>query len=173
MKKQKIIVTSILLVLSFIVIPKSSVFADPNPSTNSSTDIVDTASNNDQLKTLVSALQAAGLVDTLKGDGPFTIFAPSDNAFANLPAGSLADLLKPENKNSLKDTLLYHVFNGKVNSQDASNLNGQEINMANGKKAKITVKDGKVFINGAEVVTPDINSKNGIIHIIDTVLMPK
>lgn len=173
MKKQKIIVTSILLVLSFIVIPKSSVFAEPNPSTNSSTDIVDTASNNDQLKTLVSALQAAGLVDTLKGDGPFTIFAPSDNAFANLPAGTLADLLKPESKNNLKDTLLYHVFNGKVNSQDATNLNGQEINMANGKKAKISVKDGKVFINGAEVVTPDINSKNGIIHIIDTVLMPK
>ncbi len=173
MKKQKIILTSILLVLSFIVMPMSSVFADPNPSSSDSTDIVDTAVNNDQLKTLVSALQAAGLVDTLKGDGPFTVFAPTDNAFANLPAGTLDNLLKPENKDNLNDILLYHVFNGKVSAQDATNLNGQKIDMANGKKAKISVKDGQLFINDAEVVTTDINAKNGIIHVIDTVLIPK
>lgn len=85
MKKQKIIVTSILLALSFIVMPMSSVFAIENPSTSNSADIVDTAVNNDQLKTLVSTLKAAGLVDTLKGDGPFTVFAPTDSAFADLP----------------------------------------------------------------------------------------
>ena len=173
MKKQKIIVTSILLVLSFIFMPISSVFADPNPSSSDSTDIVDTAVNNDQLKTLVSALQAAGLVDTLEVDGPFTVFAPTDNAFADLPSGTLDDLLKPENKDNLNDILLYHVFNGKVSADDAAKLDGQEIDMVNGKKAKISVKDGKVFINDAEVVIADINAKNGIIHIIDTVLIPK
>ena len=173
MKKVKIIVTSILVVLSFIVIPMASVFADPNPSTSNSTDIVDTAVNNDQLKTLVSALKSAGLVDTLKGDGPFTVFAPTDSAFASLPAGTLEDLLKSENKDNLKDILLYHVYNSKVTAQDATNLNGQEIEMVNGKKAKISVKDGQVFINDAEVVTTDINTKNGVIHIIDTVLIPK
>ena len=173
MKKVKIIITSILVVLSFIVIPMASVFADPNPSTSNSTDIIDTAVNNDQLKTLVSALKSAGLVDTLKGDGPFTVFAPTDSAFASLPAGTLEDLLKPENKDNLNDILLYHVFNGKVTAQYAAKLNGQEIDMANGKKAKISVKDGNVFINDAEVVTTDINAKNGIIHVIDTVLIPK
>lgn len=173
MKKQKIIVTSILLALSFIVMPMSSVFAIENPSTSNSADIVDTAVNNDQLKTLVSALKAAGLVDTLKGDGPFTVFAPTDNAFADLPTGTLENLLKPENKDNLKDILLYHVYNGKVTAQDAAKLNGQEIDMVNGKKAKISVKDGQVFINDAQVVTTDINAKNGIIHVIDTVLIPK
>ena len=173
MKKQKIIVTSILLVLSFILMPMSLAFAEPNSSTNESSDIVDTAVNNDQLKTLVSALKASGLVDTLKGDGPFTVFAPTDNAFADLPSGTLDDLLKPENKDNLNDILLYHVFNGKVSADDAAKLDGQEIDMVNGKKAKISVKDGKVYINDAEVVTADINTKNGVIHIIDTVLIPK
>ena len=163
----------VLLILSFILIPISSVFAVENPSTSDSSDIVDTAVNNDQLKTLVSALKAAGLVDTLKGDGPFTVFAPTDNAFANLPSGNLDNLLKPENKDNLNDILLYHIFNGKVTAEDAAKLNGQEIDMVNGKKAKISVKDGKVFINDAEVVIADINAKNGIIHIIDTVLIPK
>ena len=173
MKKQKIILTSILLVLSFIVMPMSSVFPHPNPSSSDSTDIVDTAVNNDQLKTLVSALPAAGLVDTLEVDGSFTVFAPTDNAFASLPTGTLKNLLKPENKENLNDILLYHVFNGKVTAQDAAKLNGQEIDMTNGEKAKISVKDGKVFINDAEVVIADINAKNGVIHIIDTVLIPK
>lgn len=122
---------------------------------------------------MVSALKAAGLVDTLKGDGPFTVFAPTDNAFANLPSGNLDNLLKPENKDNLNDILLYHIFNGKVTAEDAAKLNGQEIDMVNGKKAKISVKDGKVFINDAEVITADINAKNGIIHVIDTVLIPK
>ena len=122
---------------------------------------------------MVSALKAAGLVDTLKGDGPFTVFAPTDNSFANLPSGNLDNLLKPENKDNLNDILLYHIFNGKVTAEDAAKLNGQEIDMVNGKKAKISVKDGKVFINDAEVITADINAKNGIIHVIDTVLIPK
>ena len=173
MKKQKIIVTSILLVLSFIFMPISSVFAAPNPSTGNPADIVYTAVNHKELKTFVSALQAAGLVDTLEVDGSFTVFAPTDNAFASLPTGTLKNLLKPENKENLNDILLYHVFNGKVTAQDAAKLNGQEIDMTNGEKAKISVKDGKVFINDAEVVIADISAKNGIIHIIDTVLMPK
>ena len=173
MKKQKIIVTSILLVLSFIFMPISSVFAAPNPSTSNPADIVYTAVNHKELKTFVSALQASGLVDTLEVDGSFTVFAPTDNAFASLPTGTLKNLLKPENKENLNDILLYHVFNGKVTAQDAAKLNGQEIDMANGEKAKISVKDGKVFINDAEVVIADISAKNGIIHIIDTVLMPK
>lgn len=172
MKKQKIIVTSILLVLSFIFMPISSVFAAPNPST-SSADIVYTAVNHKELKTFVSALQAAGLVHALEVDGSFTVFAPTDNAFASLPTGTLKNLLKPENKENLNDILLYHVFNGKVTAQDAAKLNGQEIDMMNGEKAKISVKDGKVFINDAEVVIADINTTNGIIHVIDTVLMPK
>ena len=171
MKKQKIIVTSILLVLSFIFMPISSVFAAPNPSTPA--DIVYTAVNHKELKTFVSALQAAGLVHALEVDGSFTVFAPTDNAFASLPTDTLKNLLKPENKENLNDILLYHVFNGKVTAQDAAKLNGQEIDMTNGEKAKISVKDGKVFINDAEVVIADISAKNGIIHIIDTVLMPK
>ena len=167
MKKQKIIVTSILLVLSFIFMPISSVFAAPNPSTSNPADIVYTAVNHKELKTFVSALQAAGLVHALEVDGSFTVFAPTDNAFASLPTGTL------KNKENLNDILLYHVFNGKVTAQDAAKLNGQEIDMMNGEKAKISVKDGKVFINDAEVVIADISAKNGIIHIIDTVLMPK
>ena len=173
MKKQKIIVTSILLVLSFIFMPISSVFAAPNPSTSNPADIVYTAVNHKELKTFVSALQAAGLVDTLEVDGSFTVFAPTDNAFANLPSGNLDNLLKPENKDNLNDILLYHIFNGKVTAEDAAKLNGQEIDMTKSEKAKIGVKDGKVFINDAEVVIADINAKNGIIHIIDTVLIPK
>ncbi|WP_455537799.1 fasciclin domain-containing protein [Terrisporobacter sp.] len=153
--------------------PVSSVFAVENPSTNNSNAILDIASDNDELKTLVSAIEVAGLTDTLKGDGPFTIFAPSDRAFADLPEGTLENLLKPENNDNLQNILLYHVYNGKVTAQDATNLNGQEIDMANGKKAKMRVENGQVFINDAEIVTTDINAQNGVIHIIDTVLMPK
>ncbi len=134
-------------------------------------DIVDTAMAAGQFNTLAKALQAAGLVDTLKGKGPFTVFAPTDAAFAKLPAGTLDDLLKPENKEKLKSILLYHVVSGKVTAAkvmkmtSAKTLNGQDV--------KISVNDGKVMINDATVVKPDIMASNGVIHVIDTVLLPK
>ena len=134
-------------------------------------DIVDTAVAAGQFNTLAKALQAAGLVDTLKGNGPFTVFAPTDDAFAKLPAGTVDDLLKPENKEKLKAVLLYHVVSGKVTAAkvmkmtSAKTLNGQEV--------KISTGDGKVMANDATVVKPDVMASNGIIHVIDTVLMPK
>lgn len=136
-------------------------------------DIVDIAVEDGRFNTLVTALKAADLVSTLKGKGPFTVFAPTDEAFAKLPKETLEELLKPENKEKLADLLKFHVTSGKVTSQDAIKLNGKEITMANGKKAKIEVKNNEVFINGAKVIVTDIQGKNGIIHVIDTVIMPK
>lgn len=136
-------------------------------------DIVDIAVGDGRFNTLVTALKAADLVDTLKGKGPFTVFAPTDEAFAKLPKGTLEDLLKPENKEKLADILTFHVTPGKVTAQDAIKLNGKEVTMANGKKAKIEVKNNEVYINGAKVIITDIQGKNGIIHVIDTVIIPK
>lgn len=135
-------------------------------------DIVDIASSDGRFKTLTSALQAAGLVDTLKGKGPFTVFAPTDEAFSKLPSGTLDKLLKPENKNDLVKILTYHVTPGKVVAADVMKLNGKEVNMVSGGKAKIEVKNGSVYINGAKVIITDIMAKNGVIHVIDTVIMP-
>lgn len=136
-------------------------------------DIVDIAIGDGRFNTLVTALKAADLVDTLKGKGPFTVFAPTDEAFAKLPKGTLEDLLKPENKEKLADILKFHVTPGKVTAQDAIKLNGKEVTMANGKKAKIEVKNNEVYINGAKVIITDIQGKNGIIHVIDTVIIPQ
>lgn len=136
-------------------------------------DIVDIAVNDGRFKTLVTALNAAGLVETLKGQGPFTVFAPTDEAFGKLPKETLETLLKPESKDKLTDVLTYHVFPGKVTAQDVINLSGKEVTMANGKKAKIEVKDNQVYINDAKVIITDIEGKNGIIHVIDTVIIPK
>jgi len=137
-----------------------------------SKDIVDIAAGDDRFKTLVVALKAAGLVDTLKGKGPFTVFAPTDDAFAKLSPGTIDELLKPENKNTLVNILTYHVLAGKVTAADAAKLDGKEVSMVNGDKAKIEVRDGSVYINGAKVIMTDIMAKNGIIHVIDTVMMP-
>jgi uncharacterized surface protein with fasciclin (FAS1) repeats len=137
-----------------------------------SKDIVEVAIGDNRFQTLVAALQAAELVDTLKGEGPFTVFAPTNAAFSKLPQGTLDDLLKPENKETLGNILKYHVFPGNLTAVDVVNLDGQEITMVNGDKAKIEVKDGTVFINGAQVVMTDIMTKNGVIHVIDTVIMP-
>lgn len=135
-------------------------------------DIVDIAISDGQFTTLVTALKAAGLVDTLKGAGPFTVFAPTDAAFAKLPAGTVENLLKPENKQQLVDVLTYHVIPAKVTAKDAIKLNGKEAKMLSGKPAKIEVKDGNVYIDGAKVIVTDIMGKNGIIHVIDTVMIP-
>ena len=135
-------------------------------------DIVDIAINDGRFKTLVAALKAADLVDTLKGEGPFTVFAPTDDAFKKIPANTISDLLKPENKKALSNILTYHVTPGKILAEDIIKLNGKEIKMLNGDKAKIEVKNNEVFINGAKVIIKDIIAKNGVIHVIDTVLMP-
>lgn len=134
-------------------------------------DIVDTAVAAGDFKTLATALQAAGLVDTLKGPGPFTVFAPTDEAFAKLPAGTVEDLLKPENKEKLASILTYHVVAGKIMAQDVVKLH--EAKTVNGQDVKITVDDGKVMVNNANVIKTDIQCTNGVIHVIDAVLLPQ
>lgn len=132
--------------------------------------IVETAVNNGSFKTLVAAVTAADLVSTLSGPGPFTVFAPVDAAFAALPAGTVESLVKPENKGKLTSILTYHVVAGKVLSTDLSN--GMKAKTVNGGEITITIADGKVKINGAHVVIADVATSNGVIHVIDSVLLP-
>ena len=134
-------------------------------------DIVDTAVSAGSFKTLAAALTAADLVDTLKGDGPFTVFAPTDEAFAKLPEGTVADLLKPENKAKLAGILTYHVVAGKVLAADVVKL--KEAKTVQGSKVKINVKGKTVKVNKSKVVKTDISCSNGVIHVIDAVLLPK
>jgi transforming growth factor-beta-induced protein len=150
--------------------------AMPMPTeTSQPKDIVDTAVADGRFTTLVAAVKAAGLVDTLKGKGPFTVFAPTDEAFAKLPAGTVENLLKPENLETLKNTLLYHVVPGKVMAADVVKLDGKTVDTAlDGKSIKISVKDDKVYLNDkVQVVITDIETSNGVIHVIDTVLLPE
>jgi uncharacterized surface protein with fasciclin (FAS1) repeats len=142
-----------------------------NASASSKKDIVDTAVAAGDFKTLAAALQAAGSVDTLKGTGPFTVFAPTDEAFAKLPAGTVEDLLKPENKQKLVSILTYHVVAGDVMAKDVVKLS--EAKTLNGKKLKITVEGGKVMVDGANISKTDIECSNGVIHVIDSVLIPQ
>ena len=134
-------------------------------------DIVDTAVAAGSFKTLAAALQAAGLVETLKGQGPFTVFAPTDAAFAKLPAGTVDDLLKPANKAKLVAILTYHVVPGKVMAAQAATLTSAKT--VNGASLTIRATDGKVMIDNATVTATDIAASNGVIHVIDTVLLPK
>lgn len=157
----KMICVTLLLSLGLL----SSAFAQSNK------DIVDTAVAAGDFKTLAAALQAAGLVDTLKGAGPFTVFAPTDEAFAKLPAGTVESLLKPENKQKLISILTYHVVAGKVMANDVVKLH--EAKTVNGQDVKIMVDDGKVMVNNANVVKTDIQCSNGVIHVIDAVLLPQ
>jgi len=133
-------------------------------------DIVDTAVGAGSFNTLVAAVKAAGLVDTLKGPGPFTVFAPTDEAFAKLPKGTLDDLLKPENKAKLAGILTYHVVPGKVMAADVVKL--KKAKTVQGSDIMITVKDGKVMVDKANVVKTDVMASNGVIHVIDAVMMP-
>jgi transforming growth factor-beta-induced protein len=133
-------------------------------------DIVAVASGAGSFKTLVAAVQAADLVTTLQGAGPFTVFAPTDSAFAALPAGTVDTLLKPENKAKLVDILTYHVVPGKVTAADVVKLT--DATTVEGKKVTIKVVDGKVVINDATVTTADVAASNGVIHVIDKVLLP-
>ena len=137
---------------------------------HASKDIVDTAAAAGSFGTLLAAAEAAGLVDALRGDGPLTVFAPTDEAFAKLPEGTVENLLKPENKDALAGILLYHVVAGKIMSGDI----GSSASPATLQGATLDVKAnyGKVTVNGANVVTADIGASNGVIHVIDTVILP-
>jgi uncharacterized surface protein with fasciclin (FAS1) repeats len=133
--------------------------------------VVDIAVGSPDHTTLVAAVTAAGLVETLSGTGPFTIFAPTNAAFAALPAGTVEDLLKPENKEKLTSILTYHVVAGNVMSAQLSD--GQKVATLNGKELTVAIKDGVVTINGAKVVAADLAGSNGVIHVIDGVILPK
>lgn len=134
-------------------------------------DVVDTAVAAGNFKTLVAAVQAAGLVDTLKGQGPFTVFAPTDEAFAKLPAGTVDDLLKPENKDKLVAVLTYHVVPGKVMAADVT---GKETKAKTVQGSEVTINGTNgVTVDGAKVIQADIVADNGVIHVIDAVILPK
>jgi uncharacterized surface protein with fasciclin (FAS1) repeats len=151
-----------LVAASALVLTSSNAFA---------ADIVDTAVEAGSFQTLVAAVEAAGLVDTLKGEGPFTVFAPTDEAFAALPAGTVESLLEPENRDQLVAILTYHVVPGAVRSAD---LAGQELEVATvqGETVAIDASGGAVKVDEATVVQADIEADNGVIHVIDTVIMP-
>ena len=138
----------------------------------SSEDIVDTAVSAGNFSMLAAALTAAGLVDTLKGDGPFTVFAPTDTAFAQLPAGTVEELLKPENRDKLIAVLTYHVVPGKVMSGDVVSIDAAKT--VEGSDIAVSVADdGSVMLNDAKVTMVDIAASNGVIHVIDNVLIPQ
>lgn len=135
-------------------------------------DIVQVASKAGNFKTLLAAAKAAGLVSTLKSDGPLTLFAPTDAAFAALEAGTVESLLKPENKAKLAAILKYHVVSGKVMAKTAITLDGKSVGTVEGRKINVAVKSGKVTINGATVIKADLETTNGVIHVINKVLLP-
>lgn len=136
-----------------------------------SADIVDTAANAGSFKTLLAAVKAADLEGTLRGPGPFTVFAPTDEAFAKLPAGTVDSLLKPENKDKLKAILTYHVVSGRVPSTEAVKLTSAK--SVNGKELKLAATGGALHVDKATVVKADVSASNGVIHVIDTVMLPE
>ncbi len=135
-----------------------------------SKDIVETAAGAGQFNTLAAALDAAGLIPTLKGDGPFTVFAPTDEAFSRLPEGTVENLLRPENRDQLTAILTYHVVAGKVMAEDVVKLTSATT--VNGADVSIKVQDGAVRIDDANVIKTDIGASNGVIHVIDNVILP-
>nr|WP_245794581.1 fasciclin domain-containing protein [Vannielia litorea] len=141
------------------------------PRSDAGPDIVEVAQSAGSFDTLVAAVSAAGLVETLQGPGPFTVFAPTDEAFAALPAGTVENLLKPENRDMLVSILTYHVVPGRA---EASDLAGKRVSVltANGGKLRINGTHGGVRVNNANVVTADVAASNGVIHVIDKVLLP-
>jgi uncharacterized surface protein with fasciclin (FAS1) repeats len=136
----------------------------------SNDDIVDVAVANGSFTTLVAAVKAAGLVETLKGEGPFTVFAPTDEAFAALPAGTVESLLRPENRDKLTAILTYHVVPGKVMASDVVKLSSAKT--VEGSEVGIEVEDGSVYVDGAKVIKADVPASNGVIHVIDEVILP-
>lgn len=162
----KIIALSALLLFGLAVMGGSH-----SAMAGSKKDIVDTAISAGSFTTLVTAVKAAGLVETLKGKGPFTVFAPTDEAFAKLPAGTVEDLLKPENKEKLQAILTYHVVPGKLMAADVVKLDSAET--VQGQELTIQTKNGAVMVDNAKVIKTDIETSNGVIHIIDTVVLPQ
>jgi len=138
--------------------------------TAAASDIVETAVAAGSFKTLAAALNAAGLVETLKGAGPFTVFAPTDEAFAKLPAGTVETLLKPENREQLIAVLTYHVVPGRAEAKDV--LSRPAWTTVNGQRVEISTKDGKAMVDGATIVATDVKASNGVIHVIDSVILP-
>lgn len=134
-------------------------------------DIVGTAVAAGSFQTLVAAVKAAGLVETLKGEGPFTVFAPTDEAFAKLPAGTVESLLKPENRDKLVAILTYHVVPGRLMASDV--VGSEYLTTVQGQKIKVSMKDGKAMVNDAVILKTDIGTSNGVIHVIDSVILPK
>lgn len=169
MKTRKMMKLSVSILL---LIGLSMTFLGCDESENMVTakDIVDTAVSSDDFNTLVTAVKAADLVDTLKSEGPFTVFAPTDEAFGKLPEGTLDDLLKPENKEKLASILTYHVVAGKVMAADVVNIN--EAQTVNGEYLSITTSGGTVKVDNANVIKTDIECSNGVIHVIDAVILP-
>ena len=166
MKNNRILALATLLVAT-LAIPVTQAADKPAAAKK---DIVAVAAGAGNFKTLVTAIKAAGLVETLQGKGPFTVFAPTDEAFAKLPEGTLADLLKPENKAKLVAILTYHVVPGKVMAADVKTMQAKTVN---GQKLTIKVTDGKVTVDKANVTKTDIAASNGVIHVIDAVVLPK
>lgn len=155
---------------TLVALTAASLLALPAVAGSAKKDIVDTAAEAGTFSTLVAAVEAAELVDTLKGDGPFTVFAPTDEAFAALPAGTVEDLLKPENKEQLVSILTYHVVPGKVMSTDLSD--DMAATTVQGTDVIIDLDDG-VKVEDASVVSADIETSNGVIHVIDSVILPE
>lgn len=162
MKTQKLFKLALGAVIALFIVTSSA--------QAQSKDIVGLAVGNDNLSTLVAAVKAGGLVETLQGDGPFTVFAPTDEAFAALPAGTLEMLLKPENKDKLVAILTYHVVSGKVMSTDLSN--GQKAKTVQGENVDVAIANGSVQISGAKVLAADVKANNGVVHVIDKVILP-
>lgn len=158
------------ILTSALALPVAQAADKPAATPAATQDIVAVATGAGSFKTLVAAVKAAGLVETLQGKGPFTVFAPTDEAFAKLPTGTVEGLLKPENKEKLAAILTYHVVSGKVMAADVKT---GEVKTVNGKDLSVKVADGKVTVNGANVVTTDIAASNGVIHVIDAVVLPK
>lgn len=153
------------LIASALTVPA----ARANEASTQAGDLVAVASGAGKFNTLVAAVKAAGLVETLQGNGPFTVFAPTDEAFSKLPEGTVASLLKPENRDKLVAILTYHVVPGKVMAADVKTMKAKTVN---GKELSIKAADGKVMVDGARVIKADVGAKNGVIHVIDAVVLP-
>jgi uncharacterized surface protein with fasciclin (FAS1) repeats len=160
----------LLCLLGYSTFSAPPALADMHAEEAASADIVETAAAAGQFETLAAALEAAGLTDTLKGDGPFTVFAPTDEAFAKLPDGTIESLLKSENRDQLVAILTYHVVPGKVTAAEVATLD--EAATVNGADLTIDASGSRVKVDDAEVITADVAASNGVIHVIDTVLLP-
>jgi uncharacterized surface protein with fasciclin (FAS1) repeats len=167
MRTMKNIRALVLTLLTVAAVSTNSVRAGSECA--ASKDIVAVASSAGSFNTLIAAVKAAGLVETLQGSGPFTVFAPTDEAFAKLPKGTVEDLLKPENKEKLVAILTYHVVAGKVMAADVKTMKARTVN---GQSLEVKVSEGVVTVDEARVITTDVAASNGVIHVIDTVMLP-